>query len=101
LIRQAGSGSLCQPEDLYGPLCGIAQNSGAARTNDRGKAEPGAYYKSRLHKIDNLQAAHTYCNQRKANKPEITKWRHETMPPLTVADSEDGPGLVLPANSAS
>ena len=26
-----------------------------------GKAEPGTQYKSRLHKIDNLQAAHTYC----------------------------------------
>ncbi|MXW61617.1 MAG: hypothetical protein F4Y27_04380 [Acidimicrobiaceae bacterium] len=68
--------------------------------NDRGNAEPGAYYTSRLHKIDNLQAAHTYCNKRKANKPEINKWRHETMPPLTVADTEDDRGLVLPANPA-
>lgn len=69
--------------------------------NDRGKAEPGTYYTSRLHKIDNLQAAHTYCNKRKANKPEITKWRHATMPPLTVADTEDGRGLVLPRNPAA
>jgi len=29
-----------------------------------GKAEPGTRYTSRLHKIDNLQAAHTYCNRR-------------------------------------
>ena len=30
-----------------------------------GKAEQGTRYKSRLHKIDNLQAAHSYCNKRK------------------------------------
>ena len=31
------------------------------------KAEPGTRYKSRLHKMDNLQAAHTHCNKRKGN----------------------------------
>lgn len=31
----------------------------------KGKAEAGTRYKSRLHKLDNLQAAHTYCNKRK------------------------------------
>ena len=61
-----------------------------------GKAEPGTQYKSRLHKIDNLQAAHTYCNKRKGNTPEVDKWRHPAMPPLTVADAEDGGALVLP-----
>ena len=60
------------------------------------KAEPGTQYKSRLHKIDNLQAAHTYCNKRKGNTPEVDKWRHPAMPPLTVADAEDGAALVLP-----
>lgn len=55
-----------------------------------GKAEPGTYYKSRLHKIDNLQAAHTYCNKRKGNTPDVEKWRHPAMPPLTVADGDDG-----------
>ena len=64
-----------------------------------GKAEPGIQYKSRLHKIDNLQAAHTYCNKRKANTPEVAKWRHPAMPPLTVADTEDGGALVLPQES--
>ena len=64
-----------------------------------GKAEPGTRYKSRLHKIDNLQAAHTYCNKRKANTPEVDKWRHPAMPPLTVADAEDGGALVLPRES--
>ena len=63
-----------------------------------GKAEPGTQYKSRLHKIDNLQAAHTYCNKRKGNTPDVDKWRHPAMPPLTVADTEDG-GLVLPRES--
>ena len=61
-----------------------------------GKAEPGINYKSRLHKIDNLQAAHTYCNKRKGNTPEVDKWRHPAMPPLAVADAEDGGTLVLP-----
>ena len=61
-----------------------------------GKAEPGSRYKSRLHKIDNLQAAHTYCNKRKGNTPEVAKWRHPAMPPLTVADADDGRAFVLP-----
>ena len=64
-----------------------------------GKAEPGTQYKSRLHKIDNLQAAHTYCNKRKGNTPEVDKWRHPAMPPLTVADTEDGGTFVLPRES--
>ena len=64
-----------------------------------GKAEPGTRYKSRLHKIDNLQAAHTYCNKRKGNTPEVDKWRHPAMPPLTVADAEDGGVFVLPRES--
>lgn len=64
-----------------------------------GKAEPGTRYKSRLHKIDNLQAAHTYCNKRKGNTPEVAKRRHPAMPPLTVADADDGEPLVLPRKS--
>ena len=64
-----------------------------------GTAEPGTRYKSRLHKIDNLQAAHTYCNKRKGNTPEVVKWRHPAMRPLTVADAEDGGTLVLPRES--
>ncbi len=66
-----------------------------------GKAEPGTRYKSRLHKIDNLQASHTYCNKRKGNAPDIAKWRHPAMPPLTVADAEDGEPLVLPRKSTA
>ena len=61
-----------------------------------GKAKRGTRYKSRLHKIDNLQAAHTYCNKNKGNTPEVAKWRHPAMPPLTVADADDGQSLVLP-----
>ena len=71
---------------------------GVRRIGKDGKAEPGTQYKSRLHKIDNLQAAHTYCNKRKGNTPEVVKWRHPAMPPLTVADGEDGGALVLPRN---
>ena len=64
-----------------------------------GRAEPGTRYKSRLHKINNLQAGHTYCNKRKGNTPDVDKWRHPTMPPLTVADTQDGTALVLPRES--
>ena len=65
----------------------------------KGKANPGTQYKSRLHKTDNLQVAHTYCNKRKGDTPEVDKWRHPAMPPLTVADAEDGGALVLPRES--
>ena len=66
-----------------------------------GKAVPGTRYRSRLHKIDNLQASHTYCNKRKGNAPEVAKWRHPAMPPLTVADTEDGETLVVPRQPAA
>ena len=66
-----------------------------------GKAQPGTFYRNRLHKIDNLQAAHTYCNKRKGNAPEVSKWRHPAMPPLTVADTEDGETLVVPQKPAA
>ena len=52
---------------------------------DRGKAVEGTHYKSLLHKLDNLQVAHSYCNKRKGNTPEMGKWRHPSMPPLGVA----------------
>ena len=61
-----------------------------------GRAEPGTRFKSRLHKLDNLQAAHTYCNKRKGNSPNVRDWRHPAMPPLPVADSADGTEFMLP-----
>ena len=61
-----------------------------------GQAETGTRYRSRLHKLDNLQAAHTYCNKRKGNTAKIRDWRHPDMAPLTVADSTDGTEFVLP-----
>ena len=66
-----------------------------------GKAEPGTRYKSRLHKMDNLQAAHTYCNKRKGNTPEVAAWRHPAMPPLPVADAQDGKTFMLPWKRAT
>ena len=36
-----------------------------------GKAASGSEFKSVLHKLDNLQAAHSYCNKRKGNSPEV------------------------------
>ena len=64
--------------------------------SEDGRAEQGTRYRSRLHKPDNLQAAHSYCNKRKGNNPAITGWRHPAMPPLTVADAADASPLVLP-----
>lgn len=42
-------------------------------------------YQSRLHHVDNLQAAHEYCNRPKGNTPDVSKWRHPKLWPLPVA----------------
>ncbi len=65
----------------------------------QGKAIEGTQYKSLLHRLDNLQAAHTYCNKRKGNTPELAKWRHPSMPALGVALYIDGRLLYLPGQS--
>ena len=62
----------------------------------QGKAVKGTHYRSLLHKLDNLQASHSYCNKNKGNTPELAKWRHPSMPPLGVAISSDDRKLVLP-----
>lgn len=67
----------------------------------KGKAEPGTRYRSRLHKLDNLQVAHTYCNKRKGNTPQVKRWRHPDMPPLPVADTDGGQEFVLPWKPAT
>ena len=59
-------------------------------------ATPGTQYRSVLHKLDNLQAAHSYCNKHKGNTPELAKWRHPSMLTLGVALSEDRRLLYLP-----
>ena len=64
--------------------------------NKAGKAVQGARYKSLLHKLDNLQASHTYCNKNKGNTADVTRWRHPTMPPLAVALAEDGAEFQVP-----
>ena len=61
-----------------------------------GKAVQGTRYKSVLHKLDNLQASHTYCNKNKGNTADVTRWRHPTMPPLTVALADDGAEFGVP-----
>ena len=61
-----------------------------------GKAVTGTRYTSRGHKLDNLQAAHPYCNKGKGNAPEVSKWRHPAMPALTAADGTDGKELIVP-----
>ena len=61
-----------------------------------GKAVQGTRYKSLLHKLDNLQASHTYCNKNKGNTADVTRWRHATMPPLAVALAEDGAEFQVP-----
>lgn len=61
-----------------------------------GRAVEGEYYESLLHRLDNLQAAHSYCNRRKGNKTDVKLWRHSTMPPLAVAVAKDGQKFVVP-----
>lgn len=61
-----------------------------------GKAVQGIRYKSLLHRLDNLQASHTYCNKNKGNTADVTRWRHPTMPPLAVALAEDGAEFRVP-----
>lgn len=61
-----------------------------------GKVTIGTQYRSLLHKLNNLQAAHTYCNRRKGNTPEVRKWRHPIMPPLTVALGQNGEEFMVP-----
>ena len=67
----------------------------------KGKAMDGTRFKSRLHKLDNLQAAHTYCNKRKGNTPQVSKWRHQNMPPLPAAEGDDGREFVVPLKATS
>ena len=67
----------------------------------KGSAEPGTRYTSRLHKMDNLQAAHTYCNKRKGNSPKVKEWRHPAMSPLPVAVTADGFEFVVPYKTAT
>ncbi len=61
-----------------------------------GIAIQGTHYKSLLHKLDNLQAAHTYCNKGKGNTQKIQKWRHPSMPTLGVAKADNGSIFFLP-----
>ena len=62
-----------------------------------GFAQQGLRYRSRVHKLDNLQAAHPPCNKAKGNTPNVKKWRHMAMPSLTVADNEgDGEDFTSP-----
>lgn len=64
--------------------------------SEAGKAVQGTRYKSLLHKLDNLQASHTYCNKNKGNTSDASRWRHPTMPPLAVALAEDGSEFRVP-----
>ncbi len=64
--------------------------------SEAGKAVRGTRYKSQLHKLDNLQASHTYCNKNKGNTADVTRWRHPTMSPLAVALAEDGSEFRVP-----
>ena len=64
--------------------------------SNAGKAVQGTRYKSQLHKLDNLQASHTYCNKNKGNTADVSRWRHSTMPPLVVALAEDSSEFRVP-----
>lgn len=53
---------------------------------------------SKSHGLDNLQIAHTYCNEEKGNTPLVAGWRHFSMPSLVVAAKVTGEELMLPAS---
>ena len=55
----------------------------------RGLVTSGSDYVSRLHHVDNLQAAHDYCNRAKGNSPKVADWRH---PRHVVAAGRDQAG---------
>ena len=61
-----------------------------------GHAQQGTYYTSILHGMDNLQLAHPRCNKHKGNNPDIRTWRHPSMPPLVIAETDDGRVLKMP-----
>ena len=67
---------------------------------NNGKASNGDIYESRVHHIDNLQAAHPRCNKHKGNKPQANKWRHPVMCSVPAAKVRATPGgyLWLPYN---
>ena len=62
-----------------------------------GRAVSGSGFRSVLHKLDNLQAAHSYCNKRKGNSSEVRQWRHPDMSPLGIAMTPTGSRLMVPA----
>ena len=55
-----------------------------------GRAVSGGSWRSRLHHLDNLQAAHSYCNKAKGNTADTTNWRHPNLRGLPVAESAEG-----------
>ena len=65
-----------------------------------GKAVAGTRYKSQFHKLDNLQAAHSYCNKKKGNTENMKLWRHPTMKPLAIAISQDGEKITAPCRKS-
>ena len=75
----------------------IAPKMFATFNLDRGMVVSGSGFRSVLHKLDNLQAAHSYCNKGKGNSPQVRKWRHPDMPPLGVATTTTGSRLMVPA----
>ena len=54
------------------------------------QAVAGEQWQSRLHHLDNLQAAHSYCNRAKGNAADISKWRHPKMRAVPVVVGADG-----------
>ena len=61
----------------------------------RGLVTSGSDYESRLHHVDNLQAAHDYCNRAKGNSPKVADWRHPDMWSLPVAIKRATPHTYL------
>ena len=60
-----------------------------------GYATVGNTFTSKLHHVDNLQAAHSHCNKLKGNTAVVDRWRHPSLISLPVAADNRGNAVLL------
>ena len=85
-------GLCAQPMPLEGGVIEhvVSTKFGFFDVRANGRAVSGGSWRSRLHHLDNLQAAHSYCNKAKGNTADTTNWRHPNLRGLPVAESAAG-----------
>ena len=65
-----------------------------------GCVKDGLAFRSVLSDADNLQAVHAYCESRHTHRLHLVKMRHRSLPPVPVAERDDGKPLSLPVDGA-